>query len=219
MPSLVKVKEHMRRVAWRRVFCITQIVLAVALLAMGEAQYQVKGSQIMSYFGDANDPKVFTLKKDLKRWSGQHSIYSKVLFGINFPAFLVSSPLFFLCVFLSLKAPESVWVSVLGIVFLIVFLVLVGVFWFRVGRGLDCKLGSVPKPSLRTPTRLWIAVHEWGFLGCAASLALVVYGLVFAPSMLWITIMLSAIALWSGIGAIYLWRKRFRSLPVEQEKA
>ena len=215
---MLKVKEHIRGIAWRRVLCVTQLVLAVALLAVGDAQYQVKGSLIMSYFGDVNDPKMLALKKDLKRWSGPHSIYSKVLFGINFPAFLVSAPLFLLYAFLSLKAPENVWVDPLGMVFLILFLFLVGAFWYWVGWGLDRKLGSIPSPPLRTPTRLWIAAHEWGFLGCAASLALVVYGLVFAPRILWITIMLSAIALWSGIGAFYLLMKLHRNRSAGKEK-
>ena len=211
---MLKVKEHLRRVAWRRVFCITQVVLAVALLEVGRAQVQVddaieilKVSQVLN----PNVPNSREVEFPLaSKWDYPPPLAHLLLFLIDCPAVIVTVPFGIF----DTKLP------ILGIIGLVVFLSLTGVFWFRVGRRWDRRLGSIPRPPPMIPSEPQKSAYGVGLIICAAFSAFLIYSLVFTHFLFfWWKVRAGTLTLWSVIGTVYLWRKRFGSLPAGKKNA
>lgn len=146
----------MRRIAFRRLLPIANLVLATGLILVGNAQRTAEMAECEA--GTAWCLESYDLPA-----------LSEVAFGINAPAVAVSLPMIFLLWALVGETMWPVYLSgAIGIV----------VFWYLVGRSLDRIRGLLPART-KKPPRLATRLLAWAGLFICPILAVIFFKRIF----------------------------------------
>jgi len=190
----------MKRVAWRRVLPITQILLAVTLIGISRAREDAFYAEIRSRRPEPPPPREDAIQFDpVVVWDHGDPLSSLVM-AINLPAVIATAPL--LLVLGDAKHGAALVAGLVALLFCIAIL------WYWIGRGLDRRFGSVGRPAPRKKRRR-VMIAKWvGFLGGIGVAIFGCYGVTTAI-FFFVQIFAAGFVVWGAAFAVYFGRMVF----------